>query len=551
MPHNRSSTIEGIAVFARDQCILRLGVAKQLSADTIFRDKTWRDRSRETHLSTVKINGSDYAVLVATSDEADVFIFSEVNSAAVLEFFSSINFAQDILHHLLTDPFDALTVVDANGRVVYLSPVHEEFFGLVRGEARGKHVQDVIENTRLDQVVRTGKAEIGFLQKMKGVERIVTRVPIKREDKILGAIGRVMFGGTQQVQELNRRIKSLESDLEFYRRETNALRVGSSHLEIIGNSPAIQKLRKQIDRVALVETPVFIRGESGTGKELIAHALHRSSLRREGPLVTVHAARVPAMFVEAEMFGYEPDAFAGADRKGRKGKFEQANGGSLLIDEIGDMPLDVQSKLTRVLQDRLIERSGSEELREVNFRLLVSSNRDLQSLIEAGQFRLDLYYRVTPIVINVPPLRDRLIDIPVLAEHFLKEFAYRHSKRPAALTDDAVAFLMEQAWPGNIRQLRNELEQAFVFTESEIICPEDLPRYEHKPTGEAVAESEPIVPASVCATKLRDAVDQVEAKRIEIAMKRFSGNKKKVALELGISRSYLYKKLSMMRERIS
>ncbi|PWB59276.1 MAG: sigma-54-dependent Fis family transcriptional regulator [Bradyrhizobiaceae bacterium] len=398
----------------------------------------------------------------------------------------------------------------------------------------------MIENTGLERVVRTGKAEIGELQRMNGADRVVSRVPILRGGKVLGAVGRVMFKGPAQLDALSRRIRALESEVEFYKREAAVLRSRRYGLDqIVGESAAMRRLRAEIVKVAPLEIAVMIRGESGTGKELVAHALHRLSPRRDAALVAVNAAALPASLVEAELFGYEAGAFTGADRKGRKGKFEQAANGTIFLDEIGDMPMEVQVKLLRVLQDRMVERIGGEKPREVDFRLVTATHTDLQKQVEAGRFRLDLFYRISPIVIEVPPLRERLEDIPLLAAHFLDEVAHRHARPARRIAPAALDWLMDQAWPGNVRQLRHEIERAFVFAEGDAIEVEDF--------QQGRGESEPARPAPVRngeAGTLQASVEQLEHQVIRAAMERHKGNKKKVAEELGISRSYLYKKLA-------
>jgi len=479
-----------------------------------------------------------------------------------LDFLAGVDFAYDIVAHLVSDPFEAMTVVDAEGRIAYISPVHERFFGLARGDAVGKPVREVIENTRLHIVTRTGKAEIGSVQRMRGAERVVTRVPIKRGDEIVGAIGRVMFKGPQQVETLNQRINKLESEVAYYKREAAAMRKKSYGIDsIVGTSRAIAHVRAQIVKVAPLEIPVLIEGESGTGKELVAHALHKLGPRRDGPLVIVNAAALPATLIEAELFGYEPGAFTGADRRGRKGRFEVADGGTIFLDEIGDMPIELQAKLLRVLQDRLVERVGGDKPRETDFRLVSATNRSLRDLIPESKFRLDLYYRISPIVISMPPLRQRVEDIPILATDFLEDMASRHRRPPPTLTQDAIAWLAEQPWPGNVRQLRNEIERAFVFADGDKISSADLRRMS---LGEAAAEPHvpaapisepppfepppfepplPEPPPALPPANMKELRDRAEADMIRAAMSRLKGNKKRVAADLGISRSYLYKRL--------
>ncbi len=542
--------VEGVLVTdAVGRAAFATGIGRDPRVQSLAGDKPWIEEARSRRLQPLTLDRRGYAVLTVPLSEGDLIIFGRPPGNAVLDFLGSVGFAYDILEHVLTDPFDALTVVDADGFVRYISPVHESFFGLARGEANGRPVREIIENTGLDRVVATGKAEVGEIQRMKGLERVVSRVPVRRDGKVVGAVGRIMFKGPKQVEELSRRINMLESKVEFYRREAAALRDRTYGLEsLIGESPAMRNLRANIVKVAPLEIPVLIRGESGTGKELVAYALHRLSPRRDASMVMVNAAALPATLVESELFGYEPGAFTGADRKGRKGKFEQAAGGTILLDEIGDMPTDVQAKLLRVLQDRMVQRIGGERPYEVDFRLVSATNRDLQALVADDKFRLDLYYRISPIVIDVPPLRARIDDIPNLAVTFLREVAERHGRSPPEIAPNALTYLMDQAWPGNVRQLRHEIERAFVFAENGRITAETLAQYDDSRAWPAPSFEHAHSRSPSGSARLKEAVERVESELVRDAMARHRGNKKRVAKDLGISRSYLYKKLGLSEE---
>jgi len=517
-----------------------IGIGTDPRVKALAADRAWLSEARERRLTTLNLDRKAYAVLVAQLEKGELLVISPAPGDALLHFIGSVDFAWDIFQYLLTDPFDAMTVVDDEARLVYISPIHEAFFGLKLGEGNGRPVEQVIDNTRLHEVVASGKAEVGAIQRMRGSERVVSRVPIKRDGRILGAIGRVMFKGPQQLESLNRRIRDLEGELEFYKRETETLRSRDYGLEaIIGSSPAVQRLRAQIVKVAPLEIPVLIRGESGTGKELVAHALHQLSPRRDRLRVNVNAAALPPNLVESELFGYEAGAFTGADKKGRKGKFEQAEGGTIFLDEIGDMPLDVQAKLLRVLQDRIVERVGGDRPRAVDFRLVSATNKDLQSLVESGAFRLDLFYRISPIVIDLPPLRERLDDIPLLTAKFLQDIAYRHARPVPDISAEALNELAERSWPGNVRQLQHEIERAFVFSDGTMIGIDDLstvPQRPQRAVGPAQSRSQP--------HKLKHVISEVQNEQIREAIAACGGNKKKAAANLGISRSFLYKRLA-------
>ena len=507
--------------------------------------------------------GFSYVVVALSSDEGTVLVALRHGPRdALVELVASVDFAGDILQHLLTNPFEALTVVDKDGVVRYISPIHEKFFGIPPGAGTGRHVTQVIENTHLHTVAATGKAEIGALQTMRGVSRVVSRHPVLgRNGQVVGAIGQVMFKGPEQLQIMSAELRRLQTEVAFYRRELNGLRSRSYGLEhIVGNSPAIEQLKRQIVKVASMDIPVLLTGESGTGKELAAHAIHLLSTRRDANMVMVNAAALPATLVESELFGYEAGAFTGAERKGRKGKIEQADKGSLFFDEVGDMPAEVQVKLLRVLQDGRFERVGGHESRLSSFRLISASNRNFDQMIQNGTFRLDLFYRISAVTIRLPALRERREDIPLLAELALRNFANRHGQQPKHLSPEAQHFLQRLEWPGNVRQLMHTVERAAIFADSAVIEPPDFGLVDDAADeGDAVAMPMPGTGAAAVTFSMpmpdsapsrhgaplgvRRAVGEIEEQLIRAALEKCRGNKKKAAVELGISRSYLYKRL--------
>jgi transcriptional regulator with PAS, ATPase and Fis domain len=430
-----------------------------------------------------------------------------------------------------------MTVVDKNGYIVFISPIHEDFFGLTRGQAIGQHVTQVIENTRLHIVAETGKPELAQIQQMRGTSRIVSRQPVFRGHEIVGAIGRIMFKGPDQLIAMSQEVSKLRTELEYYKREAHALRHRTYGLEdIVGTSDAIRQLKDDIARVAALDVPVLLMGESGTGKELVAQAVHRLSPRRDKDMVMVNAAALPASLVESELFGYEAGSFTGAQKKGRRGKFETAHNSSLFLDEIGDMPMDVQVKLLRVLQDGVFERVGGERVKYSNFRLITATNRKINELIEEERFRLDLYYRISAVVLELPALSDRPDDIPLLVQHFVASFNKRQRSNVHGVNPKVYGYLQERNWPGNVRQLLHEVERAMIFCdgpdlEIQDFRPLDLSAQRHRPVARNSAET------------LKDAMERVEYEAISEAMARHRGNKKRVAEELGVSRSYLYKRL--------
>src|SRR6266540_3342628 len=266
--------------------------------------------------------------------------------------------------------------------------------------------------------------------------------------------------------------QDLAQEVEVLRDEISSL---VQTERIVGNSPAMQEVYKTVGKVAKSDATVLVTGESGTGKELVAEALHYNSSRRAGPLVKVSCAALP----EAELFGHEKGSFTGALTQ-RRGRFELADKGTIFLDEIGEMSLQTQTKLLRVLQDRKIERVGSAIPIKVDIRVICATNKDLQKQVEQNRFRDDLFYRLNVINIHMPPLRDRKEDIPALVEHFLAKHRYSATAQPAAISEEALRRLMEYEWPGNVRELENVIERAVVLSRGQIITSRELPFGDHE-----------------------------------------------------------------------
>ncbi|NGM87014.1 AAA domain-containing protein [Parapusillimonas sp. SGNA-6] len=518
----------------------------------------WADRDMRPVSAMFTLEGTSEPMTVVSFVAAGTgcFVLYRHDSGDPLyEFVSSVDFASDILRHFVTDPYEAMTVVDSKARVRYMSPIHEKFFGIQRGAASGSDVSTVIENSRLAAVLRSGKTEVGQIQIMRGKSRVVSRTPIVNpEGRIVGAIGQVMFKSPAAVEALSEEIRRLRQEISFYERELPRLRGAGQGMDaIIGSSDAIRKLKERIEKVAPLDVAVLLVGESGVGKDLVAHAIHQLSPRKSKDMVLVNAAAIPNNLVEAELFGYEAGAFTGAEKRGRTGKFEEADQTTLFLDEIGDMPLDVQVKVLRTLQDGSFQRVGSSTQRRSNFRLISASNRDFQRMLNTGDFRLDLFYRISAVTIRVPPLRERLEDIPLLANAFLERFMRRHNVHGKYFGPGVMAHLQSLPWPGNVRQLQHTIERAAIFSDKdEISCddcevPLDVGTVSdledmHAAFGDMARPTHPYPPAGAAA--VRDAKARVEIDMIREALQRFDGNKKKAAEYLGISRSHLYKKLN-------
>ncbi|MFW7343178.1 sigma 54-interacting transcriptional regulator [Pollutimonas sp. H1-120] len=511
----------------------------------------WQNRDRRPVSAMFTLDGTSEPMTVVSfsaSGTGCFVLYRHDGGDPLYEFVSSVDFSADILRHFVTDPYEAITVVDDQARIRYMSPVHEKFFGVDRGQASGAEVNTIIENSRLAAVLHSGKTEVGQVHKMRGTSRVVSRTPILNpEGRIVGAIGQVMFKSPAAVEALGEEIKRLRQEISFYERELPRLRGTAQGMEaIVGESEAIQKLKESIKKIAPLDVSVLLVGESGVGKDLVAHAIHQLSPRGHKNMVLVNAAAIPANLVEAELFGYEGGAFTGAEKRGRTGKFEESDQTTLFLDEIGDMPLDIQVKVLRTLQDGTFQRVGSSTQRRSDFRLISASNRDFQRMLAANDFRLDLFYRISAVTIRVPPLRERLEDVPLLAKTFLDRFMHRHNVRGKHFGPGVMAYLKSLPWPGNVRQLQHTIERAAIFSEhDEISCGDcEVPlEISSGPESEEFAEGFQYAAQSEL-PDVRQAKSRVELDMIRDALQRFEGNKKKTAEYLGISRSHLYKKLA-------
>jgi two-component system nitrogen regulation response regulator NtrX len=324
--------------------------------------------------------------------------------------------------------------------------------------------------------------------------------------------------------------RQLEEENRFLRKKTL-----EKH-SITGNSPTIRALKKQIAVAAPTNAWILITGENGTGKELVARTVHQMSHRADKPLIDVNCAAIPDELIESELFGHEKGAFTGATTK-KRGKFEIANGGTIFLDEIGDMSLKTQAKILRILQEQKFERVGGTRTLTVDVRVLAASNKDLEEEIEKGTFRDDLYYRLNVIPIEVPPLRNRTDDIPLLVETFLKGFHKEGCGDLRTMTPEAIKHLQEYPWPGNVRELKNLVERMAIMTESAVIDAADIP-HSYKRKG-------PVVPddGMLGADSLKEAKKQFEMAYIMRKLSENENNISQTADSIGIERSHLHKKI--------
>ena len=464
------------------------------------------------------------------------------------------------MFQLFSSVSQGMFLVDRSGRIVWINDGYKRFLPALGfssvDQFVGHMVEDVIPNTQMRTVLETGQAILIDILTNQAGTFVVSRIPL-RDDKsgeLIGAIGIVLFDHPETtLQPLIHKFAHLQRDLDDARRELASQRRTKYTLaSFVGGSPAAIEVKRQARRAALSSSPVLLLGETGTGKELLAHAIHAASARAAGPLVSINIAAVPDTLREAEFFGVAPGAFTGADRKGRDGKFKLADGGTLFLDEIGDMPPSLQPKLLRALQEGEIEALGSNKVIAFDARVIAATSRDLGALVREGKFREDLYYRLNVLPIRVPPLRERRADIAALVDVLGEDMALRSGSAPPELSAGAMELLAAQTWRGNIRELRNVLEQAAMRSDSqhiEIEQLEDVLRESGVQKISPASIARQAVPAVGNAVRpLWEQVEQLERQAVKAAMAATGGNKVAAAKLLGISRAKLYERLDRMAE---
>jgi transcriptional regulator with PAS, ATPase and Fis domain len=465
-------------------------------------------------------------------------------------------------------------LVDRQHRIVWISEGYKQFLPALGFDNAtqfvGKRVEEVVPNTMMAQVIDTGQPILVDLLSNQAGTFLVSRLPLRNDaGEVIGAFGMVLLDRPETtMQPLIAKFGRLQRELDSAHRQLAAQRRPKHSIaSFIGSSAAAMEVKRIARRVAQTDSTVLLLGETGTGKELLAHGIHAASARSARPFVGVNIAAVPDTLLEAEFFGVAPGAYTGAERKGREGKFAAAEGGTLLLDEIGDMPLALQSKLLRVLQEQELEPVGSNRVQRVDVRVIAATSRDLAAMVAAGSFRADLYYRLNVLPIRLPPLRERMDDLEALVEALAEDISRRSGLLHKSLDGEALDLLARHSWPGNIRELRNVLEQATLMTDDPTLgaahfagwpsaalaggapstaasatgvpAPSPAPAERAGPSAAAAGAAPGLGP-------LPQAMAAFEADAIRRALEATGGNKLAAAKLLGISRATLYQKLPLL-----
>ena len=418
----------------------------------------------------------------------------------------------------------------------FVNKAYADLLGRRPEELLGCDITEIIPHSRARVVLRDGRAEMGELCQLgpgNALPVVVNRIPVRDgQGRLAGMGSQAIFNDPEELKKLSSKIDHLGHTLNQYKRRIKAsLAPQYSLRSILGESAPMRRLKQQVRSYAQLDAPVLILGATGAGKELFAHALHTESPRAEGPLVSINCAAIPKDLFESELFGYARGAFSGAHQDGKIGQIELADKGTLFLDEIGEMPPEIQAKLLRVLESRSVCRVGSVNARNVDFRLVAATNRNISAMLSAGSFREDLYYRINTFVLEIPPLCERADDILPIARYVLSRMGLEH----LAFAPEAEAAMLAFSWPGNVRQLHNAVVHAATMRHGDMIQVDDFPP-DTLPSADLPLRA-------VAAGDLSDIMADTEAVVIRKVLAEQGGNVSRTARTLHIARATLYEKL--------
>lgn len=438
-----------------------------------------------------------------------------------------------ILQHMIENPYMGVLYVDTSCRVIMVNQTFADILEVDRELLIGKHVNEVIPRSRLPYTILNGETNLCELCCVNHKEMVSMRVPIYNDGEIVGAMAKTLFLDMEAARIMVQHMTNLHNSNQVEKRPKYYCKYTLN--DIVGNSQNIVRIKTLAAQVANNVSNILIIGESGTGKELFAHAIHSSGYRRNSPFVRINCACIPENLLESELFGYEEGSFTGAKKGGKIGKIELAHGGTIFLDEIGELPLMMQAKLLSFLQEREFERIGGSELIPSDVRIIAATNTNLVEAIAQGSFRQDLYYRLNVVSILIPPLKNRLEDIGILVKHFINKINQKLGTAIEGVDEESLSLLKSYEWPGNIRELENLIERAINLASLE---GENIIQGRYLPTLQTRRVSNH--PSKL---SLNQAIEDLEYQMIKETLKNNDFNKAATARSLDIHPSVLYRKL--------
>lgn len=456
---------------------------------------------------------------------------------------------------MMLECIPGLLCIDNDGKITYVNEKMLKYKNCTSEQMIGKHIKKFFPYTHMIENMENERDTIAFYQgnvtSKDDVEASVHYV-LRKDGKRVGLMTYDIFQELKEFEQFVRMYGELDDKIKYYREELKEYRMTKYSIEdIVGQSEQIKKLKAEIKNAAKTSSTVLITGETGTGKELVAHSIHDLSKRRSNKFVKLNITNLPPSLIESELFGYEAGSFTGAVKSGKKGRFEEADNGTLFIDEIETLPLEMQPKLLRVLQEREIERIGNNESIQINVRIISATNEKLEELVKERKFRKDLFYRLEVVRINVPSLRERKEDIRLLAEHFIREYNMTLGTNVTGITDAAVVKLESYDWPGNVRELKNVIERTMGAANNNLVDSNSIQIASIVDDSALGRGGTAAVPHSYFdfegESPIEEAKRQAEIAVITEALARAEGNKKRAAEMLKIARPLLYQKMDRLK----
>lgn len=438
------------------------------------------------------------------------------------------------LRSVIEFAYDAIILVNKQSQITMVNKGFTDLFGLSSSNILEKSTSELFPELEIENVIKSGISVQNIPQIINDQQSLISILPIKENGETISAICKITYRGLTHLHEALTKVKKLEKQLFAYQNEINEIK-GTKYtlFDIAGESDVIRKVKHEATLASRSMSTVLIIGESGTGKELFAQGIHASS-GQKGTFVQVNCAAIPSELLESELFGYADGAFTGAQKGGIKGKFELAQNGTIFLDEIGDMPLPLQTKILRVLQEKEFQPIGSSKTIHLNTKIIAATNQNIDRLVKEGKFREDLFYRLNIIRLNIPPLRERMEDMPDIIQEIIKRLN-KSGFYVRGVTHSALTKLMKYSWPGNVRELHNVLERAANLKTSDYIDAEDIPTFDRLANNDVLSQR--------TTSTYKDMMQLSEKEMILSALKEAEGNKTKASKLLGISRPWLYSKI--------
>lgn len=463
---------------------------------------------------------------------------SKNNISLLFNQFENRNLVETFLR-ILDSIHEGIAIIDKKSMITYANPSYTRILGIPREKVIGKKLTEIEPESKALHVLKSQEPILGEYELVKTIDKhiLLDSTGIYLDGQMAGVIS--IFRDVTDIIKLNQKLEYYRNYVINLKKNKQVVKdeLPSAFNSIIGNDPSFVKILQLSAKVAPTDAAILLEGESGSGKELLAKAIHATSARHNKPMVAVNCAAIPEALFESELFGYEEGAFTGAKKSGKKGKFELANGSSIFLDEIGELPLGMQAKLMRVLQEGQVDRIGSERLIPVDVRIIAATNKCIADLLEQGKFRKDLYFRLNVINIKIPPLRERPSDILLLTEEFFKKF----NKPNLKFSSEVLNAFYKYPWFGNVRELENVVKHVAIICQNNEITLDDLPDYFREQLLKSTSYERPY--EKEIKLELKGYVANAEKEAILKALRECHDNRTKAMRLLGISRRAFYKKL--------